>query len=35
MKPIEVRLALRFKIDSKIEGGHESLLYRATHMQTN
>lgn len=35
MKPIEVRLVGRFRFRSRLEGEHESLLYNATHSQTN
>lgn len=35
MKPIEVRLVGRFRFQARLNGEHETLMYRAVHCQTN
>jgi hypothetical protein len=35
MKPVEVRLVGRFRLQAKIAGEHEHVLYQAIHTQTD
>ena len=35
MKPVEVRLVGRFRLQGKVQGHHEHLLYEAIHTQTD